>query len=43
MLFLHSTQDKRAKAREDMRSLLSEPDYRQVMCNCVSILNPKLK
>ena len=26
-----------------MRSLLFEPDYRQVMCNCVAVLNPKLR
>ena len=36
-------QDKRQKAREAMRSLLFEPDYRQVMCNCVAVINPKLR
>lgn len=36
-------QDKRHKAREAMRALLFEPDYRQVMCNCVAVINPKLR
>ncbi len=36
-------QDKKTQAREAMRSLLSQHAYRQVMCNCTSILNPKLK
>lgn len=26
-----------------MRLLLHEPDYRQVMCNCVAVLNPKFR
>jgi len=35
--------DRREKAREAMRELLSQGAYRQVMCNCVSILNPGVR
>lgn len=35
--------DKRTKARDAMKSLLFEPDYRQVMCHCVAIINPKFR
>lgn len=36
-------QDKKEKSRDAMRQLLSQEAYRSVMCNVVSILNPKLK
>lgn len=44
---LHSRQyrdrDKKDKAREAMRDVLSSGPYKQIMCNAVSTLNPKFK
>ena len=37
------TQDKKDKAREAMRDLLSEQRYRETMCDRISTLNPKLR
>ncbi len=36
-------QDKRDKGRDAMRKILSSPAYRDVMCNGVSTLNPRLR
>ena len=36
-------QDKKEKSREAMKALLSQEAYRSIMCNVVSILNPKLR
>ena len=36
-------QDKKEKSRDAMKQLLSQEAYRSVMCNVVSILNPKLR
>ena len=39
----YSQKDKKEKSRDAMKALLSQQAYRSVMCNVVSILNPKLR